>query len=306
MGTYLVMVNNFRRSFHHKTLLILTFILPVILCIIPGVINFGSMSLRVGIMGIDNNFIPEEEKIELFELLEASEGINYSKTDDMSLNTDLITGKYQVILNYTDSDFIVNYEFKSHQKEEKKLLLDNTFRAAITKKEPIHLSDIKPKGLTTTVRSITILLTLFLIFSTVNGARIIRDRQNGIVVRYQFAKKNAMGYISGYMIYQLLITFVQILLCIGALLLLQQNFKLSFPEGLSMSILIAFLSTVFSIIICLISKNEVQANISASALAAVFSLLGGTFVAVERMPGLLRFLSYASPIRWMVELLRVI
>ena len=108
----------------------------------------------------------------------------------------------------------------------------------------------------------------------------------------------------GYMLYNLIITCLQLLLCILVLTFIQKDFNLNITEGLILSLVIAVISSIFSMSICLISSSEVQANIITSALTAVMSLLGGTFVAVEAMPALLRILSFASPIRWVVELIR--
>lgn len=56
----------------------------------------------------------------------------------------------------------------------------------------------------------------------------------------------------------------------------------------------------------MISSSEVQAGILAYSFAVLMSLLGGTFIAVEAIPRLIRMLSYISPMRWVVELLHLI
>jgi ABC-2 type transport system permease protein len=87
---------------------------------------------------------------------------------------------------------------------------------------------------------------------------------------------------------------------------MQSDFHLNMQAMILMALTIAGMSTVYATIICYISKSEVQANITAAALATIMSLLGGTFISVAAMPWLLRMLSYASPIRWITELLRVV
>lgn len=306
MGTFLVMKNNFKRSFRHKLLFLATFLLPVVLCMLLGMIEFGKTSLRVGILEGETNPSNTFEKEELYEILEQSEGIRYSAADEASINTDLIMGKFQLILDYRGSNIVNQFQLLSNQPDNKKVLLQTVFREAIINKEAIRLEGLKENGLSVTERSTAALLTMFLVFSVVHAAAIIGDKNNGTMIRYQYARKNSSGYLMGYALYTFLITLIQMLMCIAALLLLQKNFILTWREAVILSILITVISTIYAVIICAISKSEVQANIVASSIAALLSLLGGTFVAVEAMPGLLRWISFASPIRWVVELLRIL
>jgi ABC-2 type transport system permease protein len=102
-----------------------------------------------------------------------------------------------------------------------------------------------------------------------------------------------------------LITLAQVILCLTVLDFLQKNFMLSLLTGTVIGVIIAGIATMFSTLICLASKSEMQANITASSLAAVMSLLGGTFIAIESMPRLLQVISLVSPMRWIVELARI-
>ncbi|HWT74485.1 MAG TPA: ABC transporter permease [Mobilitalea sp.] len=306
MGIYLVMKNNFKRSFRHKALFAVTFILPVILCIITGAIRFGHSSIRVGILGLDTNSYLSADRKEVYEILNKSDGLTYGAASKGTFQTDLILGKFHIILDYSKSRTINSFQLLGNQDEGKLLQLEKIVKEAVTKKQPVTLTGLKPKGLSVTERSITIILTLFMVLSTVHASGIIRDKQNGIVLRYQFAKLGSTGYAAGYTIYNFLIIYAQVLLCMMALLFIQKGFSLDSRELFIISLLIAVISAGFSMLICLGSKSEVQSNIMASALAVVFSLLGGTFVAIDAMPGLLRILSFISPDRWMVELLRVL
>lgn len=304
MGTYLVMKNNFRRSLKHKTLFAVTFLLPVILCIVAGSIRLGKPILRVGVLGMESNSLITEEKDVFYDILNKSEDIKYENMKEATLLTDLITGKYQVILDYRESSNKNTFQLLSYQKEDKIQIFYDTFQEAISNNNPIQIYDFESKGLTITERSISILMTLFLIFSTLQASRIIRDYQNGIVIRYQFAKRNKFGYVAGYWSYTLLFIYGQVLVCIAALNLVQKGFALNLNEIILLSVTITLIATFFAMLICLGSNSEIKSNILSSALAAVFSLLGGTFVAVEAMPRALRFLSIISPVRWIVELYR--
>jgi ABC-2 type transport system permease protein len=101
-------------------------------------------------------------------------------------------------------------------------------------------------------------------------------------------------------------TLLQVLFCMILLTIMSDGFYLSWEEFDLLSVVVAGIANLVSVVICLISKSEVQAGVLASSVAVLMSLLGGTFVAVEAMPPLLRMISYVSPMRWIVELLKMI
>lgn len=302
MGIYLVMKNNFRKSFNHKLLFLVSFLLPIVLCVIAGSIKLGKTTIRVGSLEAETNLIQREERQDLYNLLEQSEGIKYAVAKEDSLHTDLMTGKFNLVMDYRNSTSIEDFKLLSYQNEEKIAVLTQVFRTAITEQKSIDFSGLPKKGMTETERTIAVLLTMFMIISSIHAAAIIRDRQSGTYDRYHFARKSDSGYVLGYVMHNFLITYGQIVLCMVVLHFLQAGFIISLTKGVMIGVVIALISTVFSMLICLSSKSEMQANITASSLAAVLSLLGGTFVTIESMPGILRLLSLGSPIRWIVEL----
>ncbi len=306
MGTYLVMKNNIRRCMRHKLLFCITFLLPVTLCIITGIIRFDRPVLRVGLLGIETNQMLPKEKDTIYEMLNQSKGIVYRDVNEATIHTELITGKYQMILDYRKSNARNDFILLSNQKEDKTQQMHNTFREAFLKKQPIPSNKHASKGLNVTERSIAILMSLFIIFSTLYASRIIRDYDSGVITRYQYAYRNKLGYVTGYWLYVFAITFVQVLLSMGALLYVQEGFFLTSGAVLILSMAITTIATFLSMVICQISKTELQSNLITSSVAAVFSLLGGTFMAVEVMPWALRVLSILSPIRWVVELYRLL
>ncbi|QHQ60931.1 ABC transporter permease [Anaerocolumna sedimenticola] len=66
---------------------------------------------------------------------------------------------------------------------------------------------------------------------------------------------------------------------------------------------IAVVACLYAAFLCGVIKNDMNANISASGLAVILSLLGGTFVAVENMPKVFQIMSFASPIRWVIQIM---
>lgn len=304
MGTYLVMINNFRRNMNHKLLFAITFLLPILLCLLIGIVHFGKSDIRVGILKDTSN--QSDSLKELYRILDHSEGIRYDDVKQTSFNTDLITGRYQVVLDYRGSSDINDFHLISFQKKSKVTLIEETFRNAFNQKKPIFPMKADSKGMSGSERNIAILMSLFMVFSTMYSKAIVGDRQNGMLQRYQYARVNSQSYIQGYLLFIFLIVFCQNLLGMGIIMSVQTNFSINLLECLSMSVIIAVISTLFGVQISVRSKSEVQANIMASALTSILSLLGGTFVAVESMPWMLRVLSFVSPIRWVVELFRIL
>lgn len=303
MGTYLVMKNNMKRSLRHKPQFIIAFLLPVVICLLFGLIKFDKVSLRVGILGGDRSTTKE---LELITANTEQTVIRYATANENSMNTDLAMGRYHFILDFRGSKAINQFTLISNYPEQKEHYLATALEQSLRNRTVLSLEGMKAEEMSVTERTAAILLTLFLTIATIPCASIIRDKQSGILTRYRYAGRDIRSYLFGNALYVFLITLLQVTLCIGVLTLLQQDFHLTIQAMVLLTISITGMSTVYATIICYVSKSEVQANITAAALATIMSLLGGTFISVTAMPWLLRMLSYASPVRLIVELLRVV
>jgi hypothetical protein len=296
MGIYLVMRNNFLRMLRHKILLVVTFLLPVLLCFITGLIDFDKVSLRVGVLTM-------QEGNRLMDVLDKTEGITYAHVNQSTVHTDLMTGKYHVIINCRSDN---PPEMMTYKPEQYKLHIQSALLAALEREGPLQLQGLKQTGLSVAERSVSLFLSLFMMFTVVYASFLIRDRQNGTALRYQFANRGTLGYLGGTMGYVFCLTFLQVLCGMAVLTFLQENFNVGIGKGICIAAVIALLSTVFSVIICNYSNSEVKANVTASSVCVVMSLLGGLFVPVQALPGALRFFSYGSPMRWLLELMKIL
>lgn len=305
MGIYLVMKNNLKRSMKHRILFVLTFLLPIILCCLFGLIRFDKVDLRIGILESQED-AARNEQAKIFELLDRSEGISYAIAEEGSYHTDLMMGRFHVLLDNRRAASMGEVQIISYQSEKRQQLLQEAIIKMIKDNSPLNLTGFKAKGLSTTERSVTMVLSLFMVFATIHASSIIRDRDSGILIRFLSTGYQKSDYLLGYFFHTLLLTLVQVLICISSLQLLQPGFSLSLREMLLIPLVVAAMSSLYAITICIFSKSEVSSNIMASSIAGIFAILGGTFVAVEAMPGLLRVVSLVSPIRWVVELLQII
>jgi ABC-2 type transport system permease protein len=304
------MKNNLKRYYRHKALFAVTFLLPLILCTLFGFIDFDQVSLRVGVLSAeelpgDSEPGEEDYRAILYQVLDQSKGITFSRAKEESLNMDLMTGHYQLVLDCR-SENLNELRVIAYKPEKYTAFLQKAVTTAVVNQEPLMLAGLKQKGLQETERSTTMLLTLFMVFSILYASLLIRDKQSGTYLRYQYAKNTKVDYIAGHIVSVFSMTLLQVLICMALLSILSDGFHLSLPEFGILAVAIAGLATLSSVMICMISKSEVQAGVLASSAAVLMSLLGGTFVAVESMPWLLRMISYASPMRWVVELLQLI
>ena len=213
MGIYLVTINNLKRCFHHKMLLGITLLLPVVICLIAGAIKPGSPTLRVGLLyqnGIQQKHIAQD----IMEILEKSKGIYFSKADINSFHTDMMTGRYQVILDLRHSSVVSDYKLITYQRKGKRKLLEGIFHQSVLNHKPLILDCMKKTSLTKTERTLALFVTIFMIISSIQASKIILDRQNGTLMRYQFARRNRIGYLLGSMLYNFIMTLIQLLRCL--------------------------------------------------------------------------------------------
>lgn len=301
MGSFLVMKNNFKRSFNKKLSMVMTLLLPIIICLLAGFIRLGEADIRIGILESGLTEFKAENKKALFSIIENSKGMHIVFSEQESTNTDLITGRFNAILDYRNSSSIENFKLITLQNNEKKL--ESMIRNILENKTSLDSESPSSQGISIKERTIALLLTMFMIISSIHASVIIKDKQNGTFLRYKFAQKSGISYIMGYIAYNFAITYTQVIVCITILGFIQNDFNISISQLFFLGALIALTSTVISTLVSLSSKSEMHANITTSSIAAVSSILGGSFVAVEAMPGLLRTLSILSPVRWILELI---
>ncbi len=308
MASYLVMKNSLKRYLRHKPVFAVTFLIPLIMCILFGLVDFDMVSLRVGILteeGTKESVGSTDELNKLYRILNQTAGITYAQAKEERVNMDLMTGHFQVVLECRGQN-LSNIRVIAYKPTEYTAYLQKAVSAAITDGKPLMLEGLKKKGLGTTERTITMLLTLFIIFSILYASPLIRDKQTGTYLRYQYAKSSRLGYLSGQTASVFCVTLVQVLCCMVLLSLVSTEMNLDMIRFIVMSVAIAGLAALISMLICYVSKSEVQAGVIASSVSVLMSLLGGTFAAIDAMPWLLRMLSYASPMRWVVELLHLL
>ena len=275
MEAYLVMKNNLKRSFKKKSTYLFMILIPIFIGIAGVLTNYISEgNISVGVLNNPNNTIKIEE-------LNNIKNIKYSEVNENTINTDVIVGKYDFVLDYNN-------------KEEMKLLI----REIVTASESKNI--LSENNISDTERYISMLMTVYLIIATIYAANLNKDRENGTLERFCLAGKKKINYICGYLLSTGIIVFIQVSIAFMFLEIVDKNFTLDISKIILLIFVIMIVSTLYAIVSSLILKKEMRTNIVASSLAMLLSILGGTFIAVDNMPELLQGLSYLSPIRWVL------
>jgi len=269
------MKNNFKRSYNNRLLFILILILPAITILLAGVVNkISNPSERIGIL-INAH---KEEYSHLISILEKTEDVKWEFADEHTLKTDLIMGKYNIVLDYRDTKTINGFKALSYENEK--------VTTGITKAEQM----------------ISFLLTLLMITSTLNSSVIIKDKKVGTLSRFCYAPTTIFSYVGGNIVYNIILAYCQIIFALLLLKLFHIQVGISDGYFLIISFIIVLIATAFGIFISYISRSEMKANIIAACITVLFSLLGGSFVSIEKMPFLFQKISAVSPTRWIIEM----
>jgi len=278
MEIYLVMKNNLKRNFFKKSTYIIMFLLPVMIAVI-GMITSGisQSSIRVGIIADDVVFRDVQVRLDKYE------NIDYELADARTIHTDRIMNKYHFVLNYldkSDSEGILNE-------------IENLAASGLDK---------NANKLSQTQRMVSMLMTVYMIIAAVYATKIISDKNNGTFQRFAYSGNSRKKYALGYVISTGLIVLVQITVAFVILKVFDKEFALTMFKSAEIIAIITMITTVYGVTIAFLSKKDMNANICASSIAVILSLLGGTFVSVSEMPSFLQILSIINPIRWIIWL----
>ena len=278
MEIYLVMKNNLKRNLFKKSTYIIMFLLPIMIAVI-GMITSGisQSSIRVGIIADDVVFRDVQVRLDKYE------NIDYELADTRTIHTDRIMNKYHFVLNYldkSDSEGILNE-------------IENLAASGLDK---------NANKLSQTQRMVSMLMTVYMIIAAVYATKIISDKNNGTFQRFAYSGNSRKKYALGYVISTGLIVLVQITVAFVILKAFDKEFALTMFKSAEIIATITMITTVYGVTIAFLSKKDMNANICASSIAVILSLLGGTFVSVSEMPSFLQILSIINPIRWIIWL----
>ncbi|MDO5292189.1 MAG: ABC transporter permease [bacterium] len=283
MGTYLVMKNNLTRIFSRANTYLIMMIVPIAIFLFGAITEqITSNELRIGVLG------QESDRRDCEEIFLNDNRIKVLQAEFDTVHTDEITGRYDRIVDYTKGK-------KQAEQEIEKIKADS-----------MEKDTTKQAGMNQEERKLSMLITIYMVIATIYASKEIKDEQEGVKTRFEYAGQRKISYFMGYVGSTFLTVMLQIGIALGSLYLFDRACTIPFVKLMGLGVLISFISSCFAVIIVRITRKELSANITASAIAALSSVLGGTFVAISQMPYILQIFSGLSPVRWIVCLLQII
>lgn len=284
MGIYLVIKNNMQRAMRKRGNLAMVVLIPLLICVITVItLQFKNNIVRVGIL--EGEDTTQEELEDVMEQLEGYQGVEVQKAESTLVNTNLIMGRYHM---YIDMAYPLEPQLQKIKES-----------TAITKK--VLNSEQSSKE---AKQAVGLLVTTFLILATVHAAEYIKDQKNGVISRYTMSGHVKGSYFMGYCGYTFLITAFQCGICLGLIKVIMPKVRIDFTLYMTIVLAIALLAAVLAMCIVKVSKSDLRANLTASSVSIILSLLAGTFIESEHMPKILQTLQVINPISWILKLLQ--
>lgn len=276
MAVYQVMNNNLKRVFQNKMTYIWMLVIPIAIGL------FGIFGNRITEKSIRVGIIENQGNAEILEKLGKLENIQYQIADKDTIHTEQIMGKYQYVIDIDEIE---------------------KANAVINELEKVTEASENTNPLSVSARMAAMLMTAYMVIATLYAAKVIQDRDMGVIERFCLAGEKRLSYFGGYVVSTVVIVGVQIGIAFLLLSVLDKDFLPDMRIKLLAAVMITGITTLYGVIHAFLYKKEMTANIMSSSVAILLSILGGTFVAVEKMPMVLQQISVISPVRWLLEII---
>ncbi|MFL8674088.1 ABC transporter permease [Clostridioides sp. GD02404] len=295
--------NNLKRSMNKRLVFLVTILFPIIVVILGILANYISKpSFNIGILNDYKNeqLLSESEK-RIYDntiiALKNTQGINVEIADLKTVKTDIITGKYSAVIHFNKSDFKL-YSVKDKNTNDILKYLIERYKKDPT---PIDISELEENTLGILQRIIAFIVLFLMITSTVTASMIIKDKNSGTFTRVLYSPQNIKGYVLGNMLYNFTITYFQYLVSISIIKLFNVDIGMDYIDLVCLGILVSALATSFGTFVSSLFNKEMYANLFSTCIALIVSLIGGSFIPIEKMPTMLQNISIISPIRWFIS-----
>ncbi len=286
MAIYLVTKNNLKRVFQNKWTYLWMVLIPIAVTLI------GSLSTRIAMNKVRVGVIAEDsqEMERVTDELRSNRFIEFQIVSEDINHTEQIMGTYQYVIDTRESE------------SAGKVLL------SLRQLEANNLGKCKDM-ISPMKRIMTMMMTVYMILATLYAAKLIQDKEMGMLERFRLTGFGKRNYFGGYVLSTIIIVTIQVTIAFLLLLLYSKIGKVSWcQETISILRMIAswgmviIVASLYGVLHAFLYKREMTANIMSSSLAIILSILGGTFVSVANMPSVLQAVSWISPIRWLLAL----
>ena len=297
----LTIINNeFIRNLRYKKKMVLSLLIPVIAIVVAiGINSFMKPSIIIGVIDREDSNICED----FVEQAASIEALSIKTADEESIITDMILAKYSAIVIFNEENKYavkcLDSEFEGQVNNiMKEYFSNNNLTGFIT-----TLDKMKRESMSLAERSGGLILLTLMIMCTLSSVNIIKDKEAGLLKRFQVTPHNRYIYILGNYFYTLISTMCQILISMLIIAILPIDIGIDIQSFVIIGIFIALIASSFSCLIVNICNTELQACISASAIAMLISLIGGAFLPLQKMPQLMTYLSNCTVTKWLIQLI---
>lgn len=294
MGIYLVLKNEFIRSLKNKKKLIITLIFTIITIIFSvGVNSIMKPTISLGIIdkSINNNFKEKAEEIE---------GVKVREANENEINSEMIMGKYLAVIEFKEDNAFTVKSLDSSFKN----LIEKTVDGYISTGEINGLKEVLEKteeeSLTTLERCVGFITLTLMITSTINLCNLLKDKDDGILKRFNISPRKKFEYLLGLYLYNLLFSWVQIFISVQVLSLLKIN--IGVRNFLILGSIISLVASSFGLLIVCLLNDELKASLISASISMLIALVGGAFIPISKMPDALQKLSNGSVMKWLIDL----
>ncbi|MBU3187305.1 ABC transporter permease [Clostridium estertheticum] len=297
MGILLVVKNEFLKSLKYKKKLILTVLIPVIAVIAAlGINSLMKPSINLGVIdkGSGNEYSRFKEKAV------SIKGLTIKKANEDSINTDLILAKYSAVIQFNKDESFQVICLDNKVKENIEQIIKSYFANGDLHGLEDTLSEMLSESMTVAQRGGGYILLTLIITCTLSACNLIKDQKEGTLKRVFVSPYKPISYILGTFLYNLLNTIVQVIISVIIITILPIDIGISALQLLFIGLTIAIIATSLSCLIVNLCKTELQASLIASVVSVIMSLLGGSFLPLDKMPTLLKYVSNATITKWLV------
>ena len=271
MGIFLVLRNNTRRNFRKRSTYVLFVAIPLM------VLLFGMVSENIKQKSYVIGVISEQS----LEWGAVPEGIRVVSIKPEHANTEVIMGNCDVVVTKDALE---------------KEIQRNTKHTKMEWEEGKEKKNVMKQML-------GMVCTVYFVFATLYASKVIRDKKEGGLARFEYAGGKRVEYYMGNLLSTFIVVFCQVAMVLVVLWMVYGENVISGRSAALLTLCISLVSAMVGGIVATLAKSELGANVSVTIFAVLCSVFGGTFLAVEQMPGILGMIGKCSPIYWMICLL---
>lgn len=299
MCIWLIFKKEWVKNKKHPIRLLLTLLLPIIItCLVVLFSNQMKPSIHLGLLS-------ESPHSDIIKSLKESSlsvpGLTLTSINADSLYSDLMTSKYAAIIKQkTDNTFEV-LSLDVGLRDQLNSLLNHPATPAELPILSTLFEGRSTDSLSATSRSMSFIFLVMTITATLLAVSIHKEKSDGLLTRYGLSPHHALSYVSGFFLYNLVMTLLQIFVTASLIFIFKLPLNMPLPLFILVGILISFSSSSLAFLIIGLTHNELSASILASSIGLLLSLLGGAFLPLAKMPHGFQFFSKFTLTRWLID-----